>query len=227
MRRQQRGLGTSVLLPLIMLVLLLPGPASGAGERFLGVQVGAYQQGIVIVGVVQGSPATRVVDTTTGQAMSLEPGDIIQSLNNFYVLSPEHFGQLLRTGPPVATMTIWDVRNNVLRVVVAGVGPPDEIAAYLNQGPGTPPPTQPTTPTQEMSAAQRRARIQALDVQIKSLEWKIRDQERSLRMLEESGEKNPGATNLMAQQSALNLLQAYEQQKAQLEMEKSRLESGM
>lgn len=226
MRTQRRELGIGFLLPLTMFILL-PELAYGVGERLLGVQVGAYQQGIVIVEVVQDSPATRVVDTATGQVMSLEPGDIIQAINNFYVLNPEQFGQLLRAGPPVATMTIWDARNEVFRVVVAGVGPPDEIAAYLNQGLGTPPSTQPATPPQEMSAAQKKARIQALDVQIKSLEWKIRDQERSLRMLEESGEKSPGATNLMAQQSVLNLLQQYQSQKAQLELEKARLEAGM
>lgn len=223
----KKGPGIGLLLPVTIIALLFPALTSAAGERFLGVQVEAYQQGIVIVGVVQDSPSTRIIDIATGDSMSLEPGDIILSLNNFYIVNPEQFGQLLRAGPPVATMSIWDTRNNIPRVVIAGVGSQDEITAYLNQNLDSTPPIQPAPPTQKMSAAQRKARIRTLDIQIKSLEWKIRDQERSVQLLEQSGGNSPGATNLMAQQAALNLLQEFQRQKARLEMEKAQLESGM
>jgi hypothetical protein len=220
-------------LPFMIILLLQGGVAFGAGERFLGVQVSAHQQGIIIGEVVQGSPATRVVDTSSGQSMSLEPGDIIQSVNGVSVSNPSHFVQLIRTGPPVAAIGVWDVRNRLFRIVAAGVGPSNEVAAYLNQrsrdledrGTTDMPPA--PTPPQGMSAGQRRAKIQMLETQISVLDRKIRDQEKSVRQYEEWGDERPGATNMMLQQSARNLLQAYEKQKMQLETQKARLESGM
>ena len=165
--------------------------------------------------------------------MSLEPGDILQSVNGVSVSNPAHFVQLIRTGPPVAVIRVWDVRNRMFRVVAAGVGPSNEVAAYLNQrsrnledkGTTYMPPA--PTPPQRMSAGQRRAKIQMLETQISILDRKIRDQEKSVRQYEEWGDKRPGATNIMLQQSARNLLQTYERQKMQLEMQKARLESEM
>lgn len=223
----------ALLLPVTMIMLLQGGSAFGAGERFLGVQVSAHQQGVVIGEVVQGSPATRVVDTSSGQSMCLESGDIIQSVNGVSVSNPAHFVQMIRTGPPVAVIRVWDVHNRLFRVVAAGVGPSNEVAAYLNQGSrnlehsGTTymPPAPP--PPQGMPTCQRRVKIQMLETQISILDRKIRDQERSVRQYEEWGNRNPGATNTMLQQSARNLLQTFERQKMQLEMQKARLEPGL
>jgi hypothetical protein len=221
---------------ILAITLFHTGIAFGAGERFLGVQVAEHPQGVIIQQVVQGSPATRVIDISTGQYMSLKPFDIIQFVNGVKVSSPEHFVQLIRTGPPVIRIRVIDVHNRIFRELSAGVGPSDEIKAYFNQrnpsfqGNGNsymPPAPAGTSNPQGMSAEQRNARIQMLQTQINILDRKIRDQERSVRLYEEWGDKRPGATNMMLQQSARNLLDTYERQKMDLEMQKSRIESGM
>lgn len=58
-----------------------------------------------------------------------------------------------------------------------------------------------------------------LKAEIKRLESKIKDTERSLERYQKWGEQNPTATNAMLQQSTFNLLQTYQNQKLQYEME--------
>ena len=236
-KRTITGMARALLIPITIFLLLQGEIAFGAGDRFLGTAVAAHQQGLIIKQVLPGSPATKVVDTSNGQYMSLKPGDIIQSVNGVTIRNPANLGQLLRQGPPIAIIRVWDIYNNLFRIIAAGVGSPNEIAAYLNQRsqnlknnradiiPPTPAP--PHTPTTYgMSAAQRRAKIQALDARIRTLNRKIMDQKRSIQQYENWGDERPGATNLMLQNSARNLLQTYERQKMNLEMQKAKLESG-
>ena len=65
-----------------------------------------------------------------------------------------------------------------------------------------------------------------LETKISALNRKIIDQKRSIKEYENWGDERPGATNIMLQNSAHNLLQTYEKQKMNLELQKSKLESG-
>ncbi len=233
--RKETNRNVNLLLSVMVITLLQAGVAFGAGERFLGVQVTNNEQGVIIQQIVQNSPATRVVDPSSGQYISLEPGDVILMINGVNVTTPAQFVQLIKTGPPVAFIRVWDVRNRMVRDVAAGVGPSNEVAAYLNRrSPNMEdrrgsPYISPTTPRQPqgMSVAQRRAKIQMFETRISILDRKIRDQERSIRKYEEWGNERPGVSNMMLQQSARKLLQTYERQKMKLEMQKGRLEAGM
>jgi S1-C subfamily serine protease len=117
----------------LVIILLQTDIAFGIGDRFLGVQVANHEQGVIIQNIAQNSPATRVVDTSSGQYMYLEPGDVIQIVNGINVTTPEHFVQLIRKGPPVTQIRVLDIRNHVFRDILAMVGPPDEVAAFFNQ----------------------------------------------------------------------------------------------
>jgi hypothetical protein len=233
-RRLFKYIANKLIFQILAITLLQTSIAFGAGERFLGVQVAEHPYGVIIQQVVPGSPATRVIDISSGHYLSLEPYDVIQFINGVRVTSPEHFVQLIQTGPALTRIRVMDTRNQMFREVAAGVGPSDEINAYFNQrnpafqgdeNSNMPTATRPSP--QGMSAEQRSAKIQMLQTQINILDRKIQDQERSVRLYEEWGEKRPGASNMMLQQSARNLLNTYERQKMDLEMQKSKIESGM
>lgn len=78
-------------------------------------------------------------------------------------------------------------------------------------------------PNNSYDVTSKKLRIQQIDLQISQLERKIKDSERSLKLFEEMGEKNPSISNSMLQQSTLQLIQTYEQQKYNLELEKIEL----
>ena len=218
---------------ILITLLMQSGIVFGSNNRYLGVQVESHQNGIIIWKVANGSPATRVYDTSSRRYMSLEPGDIIQTVNGVRVFDPDQFVHLILTGPPVSIIGVWDVRNHFIRFLAAGVGPSYEISAYLNQGnrnlnnKNTSSIQSISPKYQSISAPQKRAEIQILEVQIQSLNRKIQDQERNCSEYAKWGDKKPGATNLMLQNSARSLLETYEKQKRDLEMKKSKLESGM
>jgi hypothetical protein len=66
------------------------------------------------------------------------------------------------------------------------------------------------------------AQIQFLDSQIEMLNQKIEDQQRSVQEYDKWGN---GTSNIMLKQSANNLLQMYQKQKMELEIQKAKLES--
>jgi hypothetical protein len=90
----------------------------------------------------------------------------------------------------------------------------------------TPVKPSPTSTPQGLSPEQR-VKLQMIETEIDKLNRKISDQERRVREYEEWGSKGPGVSSIGLQQSARDLLQAYEKQKAELEMLKARIESGV
>jgi|GEM_PF-3518517 len=76
---------------IMMIVIIQIGIAFAEGKRFFGIGVDTDPQGVIIIEVIQGSPATKVVDTSSGEVDSLQPGDIIQAVEGITVSSPEQF----------------------------------------------------------------------------------------------------------------------------------------
>jgi hypothetical protein len=81
------------------------------------------------------------------------------------------------------------------------------------------------SPSIQYNETSKQLRIQQIDLQINQLESRIKDTERSLKLYEDIGAKNPSAANTMLQQSTRRLIQKYEQQKYNLELEKSKLQN--
>ena len=123
----------ALLIPIIMVQFLQTEIVFCANNRFLGITVEPHQKGLVIKQVIPGTPATKAVDTSNGHYISLEPGDVIQSVNGVIVKHPANLVQLLQQGPPIAVIKVWDIRYNLYRTVAAGVGTPNEITVYLKQ----------------------------------------------------------------------------------------------
>ncbi|MDP3442498.1 MAG: hypothetical protein Q8T08_06505 [Ignavibacteria bacterium] len=67
-------------------------------------------------------------------------------------------------------------------------------------------------------------RAEQIKIQIRQLEGKIKDSNRSLQLYEEMGSKNISISNQMLQQSTRQLIRTYENQKSNLEMELIRLQ---
>jgi len=74
-----------------------------------------------------------------------------------------------------------------------------------------------------LTEAQKRLRIEQIDIQIRQLQGKINEEERRLKSYESSGDNAPSSTNLMLQQSILRLIQTYNYNIMMLEREKARL----
>jgi len=79
------------LLLIMIIVIIQSGIAFAEGKRFLGIGVDTDPQGVIIFEVIKGSPATKVVDTSSREVDSLQPGDIIQAVDGITVSSPEQF----------------------------------------------------------------------------------------------------------------------------------------
>jgi membrane-associated protease RseP (regulator of RpoE activity) len=79
------------LLVIMIIVIIQSGIAFAEGKRFLGIGVDTDPQGVIIFEVIKGSPATKVVDTSSREVDSLQPGDIIQAVDGITVSFPEQF----------------------------------------------------------------------------------------------------------------------------------------
>jgi C-terminal processing protease CtpA/Prc len=111
------------------------GSGGNGGSRSLGISMESHERGIRIVSVVEDSAATYTYNVATQSSVSLEPGDIILTINGKFTNSPDQFEKILQSGPPVVSLKIWDARHEVEQMLYAFVGPADEVKAFLKQLP--------------------------------------------------------------------------------------------
>lgn len=150
MQRSRSGL--LVGLAVVVGATMSSNVAEGQQRGMLGVGLAPHPNGVQVVQVLPGSPATRVVDTQTGIAVSLEPGDVIVGVGGRGGLTPPVFARLIREGPPIALLHVWDVRYNVMRLVRAFLEP-EGFTSYA--------PAMPAMPTYSDGGAARAAAREA------------------------------------------------------------------